>query len=164
MNGAHPYPTDEELHRNWPTTPWACATFNCGRRTVCLKHADYGNLAYGWCAITALGEYDYERGGHLILWDLGLVIEFPPGCTIMVPSSVIHHSNTEIQTNDRRYSFTQYSAGGLFRWVDLGFKKVQDGMKDKEPEEVAAMREKLSRQLDFGLSLYSTYDELMGRE
>jgi hypothetical protein len=33
-------------------------------------------------------------------------------------------------------------------------------MKDMEPEDGAAMREKLSRQLEFGLSLYSTYEEL----
>jgi hypothetical protein len=161
VNGTHLHPTDEELRRNWPTTPWACATFNCGRQTVCLKHADYANLAYGWCAITSLGEFDYEKGGHLILWDLELVIEFPPGSTIMVPSSVIHHSNTRIQPNERRYSFTQYSAGGLFRWVDLRFKTVNNSMKDMEPEDGAAMREKLSRQLEFGLSLYSTYEELM---
>lgn len=98
----------------------------------------------------------------MILWDLKLVAEFPPGSTIMIPSSVIHHSNTRIQLNEVRYSFTQYSAGGLFRWVDLGFKKVDDYMRDMKCEEAAAMREKLSQQLEFGLSLYSTYDELMG--
>lgn len=95
----------------------------------------------------------------MILWDLELVVEFPPGSTIMIPSSVIHHSNTRIQPDDRRYSFTQYSAGGLFRWVDLGFKKVEDYMKGLEAEEAAEIRAKLSRQLEFGLSLYSTYDE-----
>ncbi|KAF7342717.1 hypothetical protein MSAN_02029600 [Mycena sanguinolenta] len=50
-------------------------------RTVTLPHLDFLNLSWGWCFITALGWYDYRRGGHLILWDLRLIIEFPPGAT-----------------------------------------------------------------------------------
>ena len=73
--------------------------------TTARMFADYGNLAYRWYVITVLEEYDYERGGHLILWNLELVIEFSPECTIMVPLSVIYHSNTKIQTNDWCYLF-----------------------------------------------------------
>ncbi|KAF8803031.1 hypothetical protein BYT27DRAFT_7110628, partial [Phlegmacium glaucopus] len=161
MDGTHPHPEDQKLQRNWPTTPWACATFNFGRQTVCFRHADYGNLAFGWCSISALGEFDHQKGGHLIFWDLELVVEFPPGSTIMIPSSAIHHSNTTIQPEERRYSFTQYSAGGLFRWVENGFKKVADYMKGLSPEEQADVLEQYSHQLDFGLSLYSTHDEII---
>jgi hypothetical protein len=158
---AHPHPKDQEMRRNWPNTPWACATFNCGSQTVCYKHADYGNLAYGWCAISALGEFDHTKGGHLILWDLHLVIEFPPGSSILIPSSAICHSNTRIQPDERRYSFTQYSSGALFRWVDNGFKKVDEYREPMTAEEKAAVQEDLSHQLNFGLSLYSTSDELL---
>jgi hypothetical protein len=98
----------------------------------------------------------------MILWELELVVEFPPGSTIMVPSSAIHHSNTRIQPNESRYSFTQYSAGGLFRWVELGFKTVKNYKKDAEPGEAAEMQGKQSQQLEFGLSLYSTYNSRMG--
>ena len=35
---------------------------------------------------------------------------------------MISHCNTAIGLNERRYSFTQYSAGSLFGWVQHGFK------------------------------------------
>ncbi|OCH86581.1 hypothetical protein OBBRIDRAFT_806683 [Obba rivulosa] len=37
------------------------------------------NLSFGFCAITTLGNYNPKKDGHLVLWDLGLVIKFPPG-------------------------------------------------------------------------------------
>jgi hypothetical protein len=94
---SHPQKEDPPLHRNWPNTPWAAATFNFGPNTVCATHADSGNYFPSWCSITALGDYDSTKGGHLVLWELGLVIKFPPGSTILIPFSVIHHSNIRIQ-------------------------------------------------------------------
>ncbi|KAJ3886728.1 hypothetical protein GG344DRAFT_69418 [Lentinula edodes] len=41
-------------------------------------------------------------GGHLVLWDLGLVIRFPPGSTILFPSSLITHSTIPIQEGETR--------------------------------------------------------------
>ncbi|PPQ97626.1 hypothetical protein CVT26_002549, partial [Gymnopilus dilepis] len=160
QNNAHPSPEDEPLRRNWPKTPWAAAALNFGPQTICNKHADYGNLAFGWCCITALGDYDYRKGGHLVLWDLKRVIEFPPGATILIPSSAIYHSNTIIQPDERRYSFTQYSAGGIFRWRDNGYKTVAQSRSTMAPEEISSLLSQLSTQLSFGLSLYSSADEI----
>ncbi|KAJ7021722.1 hypothetical protein C8F04DRAFT_1273387 [Mycena alexandri] len=87
---------------------------------------DHGNLAFGWCAITALGNYDYTKGGHLILWDCKLILEFPPGTTILIPSAAIFHSNIPIGPGERRYPFTQYTAGGIFRWIEHGFRCEED--------------------------------------
>ncbi|KDR84207.1 hypothetical protein GALMADRAFT_55215 [Galerina marginata CBS 339.88] len=156
----HPDPDKEELRRNWPKTPWASAALNFGPQTVCFRHADYNNLAFGWCAITALGSYDYKAGGHLVLWDLKLVIEFPPGSTILIPSSAIRHSNTRIQAGERRYSVTQYSAGGLFRWLENDFKTVIDHRSTLQPEQTSSLLDRLSNQLELGLSLFSTVEEL----
>ena len=58
----------------------------------------------------------------MVLFDLGLIIEFPPGATILIPSAVFRHGNTPIQPGETRMSFTQFVAGGLFRWVKYGFK------------------------------------------
>jgi len=91
------------------------ATYNLGPRTVTHPHLNFFNAAFGWCAITALGSFDYRKGGHLILWDLDLVIEFPPGVTIFVPSAVTSHSNVTISEGEHCYSVTQYAAAGLFR-------------------------------------------------
>src|SRR6266487_4690931 len=109
------------LCRNFLSSVWSAATFNFGPRTLCYPHRDFSNLAFGWCAITALGRFDSKRGGHLILWDLKLVIQFPAGSTILIPSATIQHSNVRIQPGETRMSFTQYTAGGLFCWVDSGF-------------------------------------------
>jgi hypothetical protein len=106
----------------FPGSVFPSATYNLGPTTVTYPHLDFLNAAFGWCGITALGSYGYKRGGHLILWDLCLVIEFPPGATIFIPSAIMSHSNVSISKGERRYSVTQYAAGGLFRWVDNGFK------------------------------------------
>ncbi|KAJ7862382.1 hypothetical protein B0H14DRAFT_3444758 [Mycena olivaceomarginata] len=105
------------LRRNFPGSIFAACTFNFGPCAVCASHIDFMNLAWGWCAITALGDFDPDRGGHLILWDLRLVIRFTPGSTILIPSALIHHSNVPIQDHEYRASFVRYTAGGLFRWV-----------------------------------------------
>lgn len=113
------------LRRNFNNNVFANATFNLGPRTVSYVHADIQNLPWGWCAITAVGDFDPVCSGHIILWELRMVIEFPPGSTILIPSALIQHSNTPLASHERRYSFTQYSAGGLFRWVECGFRPVK---------------------------------------
>ncbi|KAF7322692.1 hypothetical protein HMN09_00048000 [Mycena chlorophos] len=96
-------------------------TFNFGPQTVTIPHLDLLNLAWGWCFITALGWFDPNKGGHLILWDLKRIVRFPPGSSIAIPSAFVRHLNVAIQEDETRYSFTQFAAGGLFRFVESGF-------------------------------------------
>ena len=114
------------LRQNFPNNSFACMTINLGPNTVTVRHTDHLNVPWGWCAITAIGTYDYRAGGHLIIWDLGIAIEFPPGSTILIPSAILTHSNVAIGEGERRYSLTQYTAGGLFRWVECGFRSQKD--------------------------------------
>ena len=109
---------DPAMRRNFKNNNFAAMTMNLGPNTVTFRHVDHLNVPWGWCAITALGNYDPKLGGHLVLWDLGIAIEFPPGATILIPSAVVAHSNVAIQAYETRYSLTQYSAGGLIRWLD----------------------------------------------
>nr|GAT52793.1 predicted protein [Mycena chlorophos] len=102
------------------TSVFPSCTFNFGPQTVTVPHLDLLNLAWGWCFITALGNFDPNKGGHLILWDLKRFIRFPPGATIAIPSALLRHSNVQIQQDETRYSFTQFAAGGLFRFVENG--------------------------------------------
>ncbi|KAI9061264.1 hypothetical protein FKP32DRAFT_1533454, partial [Trametes sanguinea] len=118
--------SDRNLRRNFPQNVFGAATFNLGPSTISRPHTDHLNLPWGWCAITAVGTFDPTRGGHIILHQLRMIIEFPAGSTILIPSAILRHSNTPIAAGERRYSFTQYSAGGLFRWVACGFKPVKD--------------------------------------
>jgi hypothetical protein len=92
-----------------------CRTFNLGRQSASIPHIDQNNLAQGWCTITSLGNFDPTARGHLALWNLGLVVRAPPGSTILIPSSLITHSNATIQPGEVRYSIVQYASGHLFR-------------------------------------------------
>jgi hypothetical protein len=109
------------IKRNYPGAAFAAMAFNLGPRTISFPHRDFANLSWGWCAITALGDFDPDEGGHLILWDLKLAIRFPRGSCIIIPSAMVRHSNASIGEMEKRYSIAQYSAGGLFRWVENGF-------------------------------------------
>jgi hypothetical protein len=111
------------------------------------------------CAVTAFGDFNPKRGGHLILWECGLVVEFPPGSTILLPSATISHSNTTLQNEDeRRYSFTQYTAGGIFRWVENGFQKTPDFMASLSPEDLEEQEELDANRWNWGLSLLPRFN------
>ena len=103
---------------------FTAATYNLGPQTVCLPHRDEANLSYGMCVITALGNFDPCKGGHLVTEDGKLIIEFPSGSTILIPSAIMTHSNTPIAADEERCSFTQYTASALFTWVDHGFQTM----------------------------------------
>ncbi|KAE9409050.1 hypothetical protein BT96DRAFT_807392 [Gymnopus androsaceus JB14] len=115
-----------KLHRLFRNTAWAACTINFGPFSVTYPHVDSTNLCFGWCAITAFGNFDPTCGGHLILWDLGLYIRFPPGSTILIPSALLVHSNVPIAPGEERFSLIQYSSAGLFRWVENRFQSDQD--------------------------------------
>ncbi|KAF8139165.1 hypothetical protein K438DRAFT_1496768, partial [Mycena galopus ATCC 62051] len=108
------------LRRTFARSPFTAVTANLGPASVSPPHTDGGNKADGLCLISALGDFDPDKGGHLVLWDYDLVIRFPPSCSILIPSAVVTHSNTPIQDGDERFSLIQYSAGSLFRWVNNG--------------------------------------------
>ena len=110
-----------ELCRPFHSSVFPTLTINFGPQTVCDGHRDHGNLPFGLCAIMPFGSFDPDKGGHIVLWELKLIVRFPPGSTILIPSAVITHGNTPIQQGEERYSFTQYAPGALFRWVDNGF-------------------------------------------
>ncbi|KAJ7925371.1 hypothetical protein B0H13DRAFT_1551769, partial [Mycena leptocephala] len=99
---------DSDLHQPFPGA-WTSVTFDLSPQTVTPPQWLCNHLHWCWMAITALGTFDPRRGGHLILWDLGRVLEFPPGCTILIPS-ILNFSIAKIQPGERRYSLTQYVA------------------------------------------------------
>ncbi|KAG6809957.1 hypothetical protein H0H92_013922 [Tricholoma furcatifolium] len=149
-----------DLCQNWDKsvyTAWVC---NLGPQTVCYRHKDAANLPYGLRAITSFGSYDFRRGGHLILWELGIAVECPPWRTAYIPSSPIEHSSTSISPSETRYSTTQYTAGTLFRFADHGMLGAAEfaAKATKEELEAAALRDASRWQL--GLSLFSTLEEL----
>ncbi|PPQ96619.1 hypothetical protein CVT26_010682 [Gymnopilus dilepis] len=159
------YEHSPHLQPNFPDISiYPACTFNLGPHTATFDHTDAANVPYGLCAITALGDFDPRKGGHLILFDLKLVIEFPPGATILIPSSVLRHGNTPIVgegSGSYRMSMTQYCAGGLFRWVGYGFKTAKTLLSEvggKARKE--AIDGKLADRTAQALALFSTIDSL----
>lgn len=145
------------LEHNFPNSVFPAASFNCGPRTVALDHTDFSNLSHGLCALTALGSYDYKLGGHLVLFGLKLVIQFPPGSTALIPSGCLDHGNTPIHDGETRMSIAQYAAGGLFRWVAYGFQSAKSILKKKNGQLLKMQFDKEAgdRWRD-GLAMFST--------
>ncbi|KAE9384954.1 hypothetical protein BT96DRAFT_841357, partial [Gymnopus androsaceus JB14] len=149
---------------NWfPSSTFAGCSFNMGPFTATWPHTDSYNLAFGWCAITALGNFDPDCGGHLIFWDLGLVIRFPPGSTILIPSALLTHSNTPINQGEERYSIVQYSSSGLFRWVYNGFKSGKDFMETASPTEKRKHEEDRKARWGNGLGMFSFWKDICSK-
>ncbi|KAK7027867.1 hypothetical protein R3P38DRAFT_3315414 [Favolaschia claudopus] len=144
---------DPSILRNLPSrlSVFSTATFNFGPATVTFPHIDFRNLAWGWCAITALGNFDPDRGGHLVLWDLKLVIRFPPGSTILIPSAFLRHSNVNIAPHETRFFVYTIHPGGAFP-MDI------DTSKTTTPQEREQRRKDRERRWAQGIKMYTKWD------
>ncbi|KAJ7755945.1 hypothetical protein B0H16DRAFT_1458465 [Mycena metata] len=148
------------LRRPFKYSVFFCAAFNFGRNVWTFKHRDVLNVPFGWCGVQALGKYDHALGGHLVLSDLKLVVEFPHGALILLPSATIAHSNVPVQEHEERVSFTQFSAGGIFRYLDNGCKTVE-GLATTDPEEYGRVMALMDARWERGIQLLSKIDELV---
>ncbi|KAJ7851883.1 hypothetical protein B0H13DRAFT_2207019 [Mycena leptocephala] len=145
---------------------FATATFNFGPATVTLPHLDFRNLAWGWCTITALGDFDPNLGGHLVLWDLRMIIRFLPGSTILLPSAILRHSNTRICAHEMCFSFTQFTPAGLFRWVYNGYRTDKDIAKSASTskEQHGQRRQDRAERWAEGMKMYCKWDGRIAAE
>ncbi|PPR04400.1 hypothetical protein CVT24_013209 [Panaeolus cyanescens] len=157
--------TPHPIVKNYEQSAFACTSVNMGPHTCALPHLDHGNLSFGLCTLTALGDFNPDEGGHLTLWKLRMAIRFPPGSTIFLPSAVMEHSNTPVQKDEDRCSFAQYTSGGIFRWVDHGFKSDEEYFKplSKDPVKMQQERDAQASRWQRGFEMHSTIDELCAR-
>ncbi|KAF9033505.1 hypothetical protein BDZ89DRAFT_947753 [Hymenopellis radicata] len=151
-----------QLGWNFGKSVFPCCAFNLSRVVWAFKHRDSANLPFGWCAITALAKKGFRPhlGGHLILWELGLVIEFPHASTVLIPSATITHSNVKPAPGDERMSFTQFAAGALFRYIDNRFCNDKQ-LFNRNRKEFRRLEVLKSTRWEMGLSLYSKLDDLV---
>jgi hypothetical protein len=143
------------LVKNFAKSVFTAAGINFGPGVATYPHRDSLNLPFGWCAIHALGRFDHRRGGHLVLYDLRLIIEFPSGTLIFIPSATITHGNTSVQDGKTRVSFTQFTPGGIFRYVENGFRTEGEFKAEDKDGYEAMMMKKKTRWME-GLNLLST--------
>ncbi|KAJ7706805.1 hypothetical protein B0H17DRAFT_918481, partial [Mycena rosella] len=153
------------LLRNFPKSVFSCAAFKLGPDIWMFWHRDATNVPFDWCAVQALGRFDPTKGGHLVLWDLELIIEFPAGATILLPSATIVHSNipVDVRNREERASFTQYTPGGLLRFVDNEF-RTETEFANEDPEGYLKKCEEKESRWERSLRMLSTVDELFEPE
>ncbi|KAG2030705.1 hypothetical protein BDR03DRAFT_877726 [Suillus americanus] len=154
LKSMHPH-----LTWNFHNSVFAATTFNLGPTTVTFDHTDNGNFASGMCSIAALGNFDPTTGGHLVLFDLRLIIQFPPGATILIPSAILRHGNISIAPREKRLSFTQYFSGGLIRWVEYGF-RTEKAFKQQSPEAWHAAQLQRQTRVEEAAVYFSIFKEL----
>ena len=153
------FASNPRLRRIFRASLYPALSCNFGPATATVPHVDSGNYAGGLCVIQSAGNFDPTKGGHIFFRQLHLVVEFPPGATILVPSGVIEHGNTPVTADETRVSITQYAAGGLFRWVEYGERSVKT-VEKTDPTFAERMRAQDSARWDQALDRFSRADEL----
>ena len=114
------------ITRPFDQSPFAVTQFIPDTASTALK--EEGKLdpepTPTWCAHVALGNYDPTTGGHVVLWDLKALVEFPPGCVVLLPSTALRPERPITTTlggpGELRRSFTQFTPRELLRWVERG--------------------------------------------
>ncbi|KAJ7020703.1 hypothetical protein C8F04DRAFT_973735, partial [Mycena alexandri] len=87
--------------------------------------------------LTALGKYNHNCGSHIILWELGFVISFPPGASIILPTGVIHYSFVRVRPDETRYSLLQWAGSGITRYLRNGYNMDLDFAQASEAKPAA---------------------------
>jgi len=154
---------DPTLNRPYDTAlgVFPCRSFNLGTQSISYPHLDDGNLAQSWCTITPMGKFDHKTGGNLVLWDFGLVIDFPPGTTIMIPSALLCHSNTAISPGETRFSLMQYAAGGLFAWVENGFMSEKRWLEQAKVKDLEIAENARKARWEKGVEMFTKIEEIV---
>ncbi|KAF7776560.1 hypothetical protein Agabi119p4_4953 [Agaricus bisporus var. burnettii] len=131
-------------------------------RAYTAPHRDVMNLAFGWCAVFALGSFDATHGGHLVIHNLRIAIEFPHASCILLPSSILWHSNVPIASGEQRASLTFYTPGCLFRFIDNHF-FVEKNLEKVHYDEWRRLQEEKIERKSYACDFYSTVQEIVSR-
>lgn len=145
-----------DLRRPFLNSMYPACCVNFGPQTLCYDHRDFSNAPGVPCAITSMGNFDPMKGGHLVLYDLKVIIEFPPGSTVLLPSGAFRHGNTPVGEEETRSSFTQFCPGGLLRYAACGLRDE----KELEEGEKASILGDLDVQWQSVVGLFSLVNEL----
>ncbi|KAJ4474047.1 hypothetical protein C8J55DRAFT_433510 [Lentinula edodes] len=148
-----------EFMPNFDNSVYSCMTVNFGPQTWTYIHIDSKNDPCLPCAVTSGGKYNWKLGGHMVLWDFGVILEFPPGTTILLSSAFLRHSNIPVSKGETRVSVTQYSAGSIRQWLEYGG-RTEEALLTEDPEAYAREMAKRNSRWKDTLDMYSTIEEL----
>ena len=127
--------TLEHQNEKWtfPKTVLPIFTLNLPPNVICAYHKDSKDRAIGMCGIKVLGKFNSKTGGHLVLPELKLALEFPSGTVICIPSSTLAHGNLPVKEGESRASFTQFATAGTFHYHEYGY-NTSDELKEKDKD------------------------------
>ncbi|KAL0058097.1 hypothetical protein AAF712_015238 [Marasmius tenuissimus] len=161
------YETVDSMHRKLPKLPrnfehsiFTASAFNFGGQVQTIAHRDHMNWPFGLCVITALGHFDATESAHLVLKEFKIVINFPHASSAAIPSACTTHFNTCIAPGDTHTSFTQYTAGANFRWVENGF-RTEKSIKETNKAEWKEVQSRKKVAVSERLKLYTNVDDLL---
>jgi hypothetical protein len=61
---------------------WPACTWNFPYQAITAVHRDVGNPSSIPCSMTPGGDFELDKGGFIVLYDLKLIIRFPAGSNI----------------------------------------------------------------------------------
>lgn len=96
----------------------------------------------------------------MVLKELKLFVQFPPGSTALIPSALVTHGNTPVAKGEVRLSFTQFCPGGLIRWVDNGFQTQKDMERRLSKKKFLEKMKLKETRWEKGMKQICTLDEL----
>ncbi|KAF9261325.1 hypothetical protein L218DRAFT_961611, partial [Marasmius fiardii PR-910] len=77
-----------------------------------------------------------------------------------IPSACVTHGNASIAPGDLRMSFTQYTAGAIFRWVENGF-QTEQAIKTSDFPRWQEIQNRKKTAVGCRLELYSVVSEIL---
>jgi hypothetical protein len=100
------------------------------------------------------------HGGHIIFWDLGLVVCFPPGATILFPAGLLRYSFVKVRPGEHRHAVLQWAGGGITRWLANGHLPDAEFAVHATREEHEAREQRRCEAHDAALDLFPIEGEL----
>jgi hypothetical protein len=92
-------------------------------------------------AITVLGSWDPRKGGGIMFWHDGTMLELIPGATVLFPAGTKNYSLVAIAPHETRYVFRQYCHAGVLRWIEKGGRSDTEFDEGAGPDEIKAWNE-----------------------
>ncbi|KAJ7223780.1 hypothetical protein C8J57DRAFT_1094141 [Mycena rebaudengoi] len=116
----HPiYEQDQTLEHNFSNSIFPTATANCGPHTSTFEHTDFLNLMNGLCSTSCGGSFDPTTSALFYMCQFNLVIEFLPGTSLLIPSTICSHGNMPLKPGEMQVLFTQYAAGAAYGYQSV---------------------------------------------
>jgi hypothetical protein len=112
----------------------AC-TFHFGPQSVSCTQQDMPGFPR---AMSALGDFDDVRGGHLVLVDHDLAIQFPSGTSIVI-SSTTRYRIAAVSAGEHHYTLTQYFPTSLVNYIERNGMPTEDADGNQSDQEEAVL-------------------------